>query len=99
MEAIVQTLRRQNVPQNTVVAVFGEGPMSQIMLDAFQHHGLGSRLYLCGVVKKNDVPQAYRAMDIYTFASQSETQGMVLTEAMACGVPVVAIDAPGFEKL
>jgi hypothetical protein len=34
-------------------------------------------------------------MDVFAFASKSETQGMVLTEAMAAGVPVVALDASG----
>jgi glycosyltransferase involved in cell wall biosynthesis len=34
-------------------------------------------------------------MDIFVFASKTETQGMVLTEAMAAGKPVVALEAPG----
>ncbi|MDZ7748580.1 MAG: glycosyltransferase [Halofilum sp. (in: g-proteobacteria)] len=38
---------------------------------------------------------AYAAMDLFAFASQTETQGMVLAEAMAAGVPVVALDGPG----
>ena len=37
----------------------------------------------------------YHAMDVFVFASQSETQGLVMTEAMAAGIPVVAVDAPG----
>lgn len=38
-------------------------------------------------------------MDVFAFASTSETQGMVLTEAMAAGVPVVALDAPGAREV
>ncbi len=38
-------------------------------------------------------------MDVFAFASQSETQGMVLAEAMAAGVPVVAVDAPGVREM
>jgi glycosyltransferase involved in cell wall biosynthesis len=34
-------------------------------------------------------------MDVFAFASRSETQGMVLAEAMTAGVPVVALEAPG----
>ena len=33
------------------------------------------------------------------FASLSETQGIVLVEAMAAGVPVVAVDAPGVREV
>jgi glycogen synthase len=38
-------------------------------------------------------------MDVFAFASQSETQGLVIAEAMAAGVPVVAVQAPGVEDL
>ena len=42
-----------------------------------------------------DLADAYAAMDVFVFSSQSETQGMVLAEAMAARTPVVALDGPG----
>jgi glycosyltransferase involved in cell wall biosynthesis len=42
---------------------------------------------------------AYNAMGTFAFSSQTETQGLVLAEAMAAGVPVVAIDAPGVREV
>src|SRR5690606_36942405 len=42
---------------------------------------------------------AYAAMDVFAFSSQSETQGMVLAEAMAAGTPAVALDAPGSREI
>jgi glycosyltransferase involved in cell wall biosynthesis len=41
----------------------------------------------------------YAAMDIFVFASQSETQGLVLAEAMAASVPVVALSATGVDDV
>jgi len=38
-------------------------------------------------------------MDCFVFASQSETQGLVLAEAMATGTPVVALDGPGVREI
>jgi hypothetical protein len=38
-------------------------------------------------------------MDVFAFSSQSETQGMVLAEAMAAGVPAVALDGPGVREI
>jgi hypothetical protein len=46
-----------------------------------------------------DLADAYHAMDVFAFASHSETQGMVLAEAMTAGVPVVAVDAPGVREV
>jgi glycosyltransferase involved in cell wall biosynthesis len=43
--------------------------------------------------------EAYRAMDIFAFASLSETQGMVIAEAMAAGLPVVALNATGVREV
>jgi hypothetical protein len=38
-------------------------------------------------------------MDVFAFSSQSETQGMVLAEAMAAGVAAVALDGPGVREM
>jgi hypothetical protein len=38
-------------------------------------------------------------MDVFAFASRTETQGMVLAEAMAAGAPVVAVDASGVREV
>lgn len=44
---------------------------------------------------KNRLVQLYQMAHVFVFASQSETQGLVLAEAMAQGTPVVALDGPG----
>jgi glycosyltransferase involved in cell wall biosynthesis len=54
---------------------------------------------LVGSLDGPDLVDAYHAMDVFVFASRSETQGMVLTEAMAAGKPVVALDGPGVREV
>ena len=51
------------------------------------------------MLKGQDLVDCYHAMNIFAFASLSETQGIVLVEAMAAGVPVVAVDAPGVREV
>lgn len=54
---------------------------------------------LTGYVDRDDVLSFLRACELFIFASKTETQGLVLLEAMAMGTPVVAIDATGVHDL
>jgi glycosyltransferase involved in cell wall biosynthesis len=54
---------------------------------------------LTGPLRDAALIAAYHALDVFAFASLTETQGLVLAEAMAAGVPVVALDAPGAREI
>jgi len=75
--------------------VVGSGPAEAEIRDALQPATVSNRWRLAGVLTGQELIDAYHALDVFAFASQSETQGMVVTEAMAAGVPVVALDGPG----
>lgn len=79
--------------------VAGSGPAADDIEQLFTEHGVADRLHRVGQVQGQQLVNAYHAMDVFTFVSQSETQGMVLTEAMAAGVPVVAVDASGVREV
>jgi 1,2-diacylglycerol 3-alpha-glucosyltransferase len=77
----------------------GFGPSEESIKEIMAKEGLTERLHLAGMLKGRDLVNAYHAMDVFVFASQSETQGLVVTEAMAAGIPVVAVDAPGVREV
>ena len=77
----------------------GWGPSRAPLWRAFREAGLAERLYETGVLTHPILASAYQAMDLFAFASKSETQGMVLIEANAAGVPVVALNAPGVREV
>ncbi len=77
----------------------GTGPSEDGIKEIMAKEGVIDRLHLVGLLKGKDLVSAYHAMNVFVFASQSETQGLVLTEAMAAGIPVVAIDAPGVREV
>ena len=79
--------------------VIGTGPSEQAIRDTFARAGIEARLHIVGVRQGQELADALHAMDVFAFASQSETQGMVLTEAMAAGLPVLALDAPGAREV
>lgn len=75
--------------------VLGGGLYGETLLREAAARGVADRVALPGVLDGRSLADGYRAMDVFAFASKSETQGLVLAEAMSCGVPVVGLDAPG----
>jgi glycosyltransferase involved in cell wall biosynthesis len=82
-----------------VFLLVGAGPSQEAIEQIFAEAGMSDRRCMCGVLVKNDLADALNAMSVFAFASKSETQGMVLTEAMSSGLPVVALDAPGVREV
>lgn len=95
-EAVAAQLRRHLDAHFLVV---GSGPSQEEIHRQFERYRLGSRLHLAGTHSGQALVDAFHAMDVFAFASHTETQGMVLTEAMAAGLPVVALDAPGAREV
>jgi len=52
-----------------------------------------------GIVPHEEIKDYYAACDIFLWASKSETQGLVIAEAMYAGVPVVAVRASGAQDM
>ena len=75
--------------------ILGDGPQREALESYAQEVGLGEQVIFTGLVPFEDVPAYLKAGDIFCFASTTETQGLVTMEALAAGLPVVAVDATG----
>ncbi len=95
-QAVAVVLQRRPDARFLVV---GSGPSEQAIEETVAEAGAADRLHLAGVRSGQALVDAFHAMDVFAFASHSETQGMVLTEAMAAGLPTVALDAPGAREV
>ena len=73
----------------------GDGPGEDDLRKMARELGIGDRVVFCGAVPHSEVPHYAAAADLFVFSSVTETQGLVLIEAMAAGTPVVAVEAPG----
>jgi len=56
--------------------------------------GIDRQVICAGALPKEDTQKIYGATDAFVFASQTETQGLVIGEAMLAGTPVVALYSP-----
>jgi glycosyltransferase involved in cell wall biosynthesis len=90
--------------------VAGTVPRARLVLaghgteaDALQRHArrlaVGDRIVFLGVRPHETLVECYRAADLFVFASETETQGLVLAEAAACGVPAVTVSGPGCDEV
>jgi glycosyltransferase involved in cell wall biosynthesis len=77
------------------VALVGDGPARSDLAQAFQ----GSQATLTGPMSGIELAAAFASADVFTFPSTTDTLGLVLLEAMASGLPVVAARTPGAEEL
>ena len=59
----------------------------------------GARIHFYGGMGREALPAFYRAADVFVFASETETQGLVLAEAHASGLPAVAVRASGVDEV
>jgi glycosyltransferase involved in cell wall biosynthesis len=73
----------------------GGGPAEAALRDRVAQPDLAGRAALTGRLPRLEGLALLRGADLFAFASRTETQGLVLAEALACGLPVVAIDGPG----
>jgi glycosyltransferase involved in cell wall biosynthesis len=80
---------------NAWFLVVGEGESEEEVRQLMREAGVSDRLVMVGSLSGEAVADAYAAMDLFGFASRTETQGIVLIESLSAGVPILGIDAPG----
>ena len=81
--------------KNTRLWLVGDGPYREELLAIASKYGIGDKVKFVGSVPRVSVDKYYAAADLFTFASVTETQGLVLNEAMQYGVPAIAVDGGG----
>jgi glycosyltransferase involved in cell wall biosynthesis len=68
---------------------------ARALSDRIEYAGLADRFVLGGPLHGNELDAAYRSADVLVVPSRAETYGMVVTEALAHGVPVIATATGG----
>ncbi|HLS88839.1 MAG TPA: glycosyltransferase [Sphingobacteriaceae bacterium] len=90
LDAFALAARRE---AQACLILVGDGPLREALTEKAAALGLAERVRFAGVQPPEAMPDFYKAADVFAFPSRSETQGLVLVEAMAAGLPVAAVDA------
>lgn len=86
---------RQSLP-DVLLVIAGEGPARASLERTVSKRKLANNVRFVGYLeRRTELPGCYCAADAFVFASKTETQGLVLLEAMALGVPVVGLAEMG----
>lgn len=86
---------RHSIP-DVLLIIAGEGPAEAKLRKTVEGLNLGANVLFVGYLERaTELPACYCAGNAFVFASRTETQGLVLLEAMALGVPVVSTAVMG----
>jgi glycosyltransferase involved in cell wall biosynthesis len=85
---------------NVLFTIAGEGPALPGLRSAAAAAGLQGHVLFVGYLdRRGPLLDCYRAADVFVFASRTETQGLVLLESLALGVPVVSTAVLGTKEV
>jgi len=75
--------------------VIGGGPSEPELLERAARPDLAGSVQFTGGLPRTEALARLAGADLFVFASRTETQGLVLAEALAAGLPALAVDGPG----
>ncbi|HUW65395.1 MAG TPA: glycosyltransferase family 4 protein [Spirochaetia bacterium] len=78
---------------DALLVLIGSGPEEDAMKKMTRQMGIEDRVVFTGLLPYEDVYRCYAGADVFVFSSLTETQGLVIGEAQAAGLPVVAVQA------
>ena len=84
-----------NLLPETHLVLVGGGPEEQELKKTIAEMNITDKVTFTGTLSKPDVINCYFGADLFVFSSVTETQGLVIVEAKAGGLPVVAVNAFG----
>ncbi len=95
LRAFRQIIDKWKEPKKLKLLFAGDGSDRANLENCAKELKLTGNVIFAGYVERTKLVDYYKAADLFVFASKTETQGIVMTEAMAAGLPVVAVGAMG----
>ena len=85
--------------ENSKFIIVGDGAAKKNLKKLTHKLDVYKDVFFTGLIKKEEIISLFQASDVFIFSSLTETQGIVVIEAMTSGLPVVAIKSNGIEDI
>jgi glycosyltransferase involved in cell wall biosynthesis len=95
VNAFIQAARRH---RQLRLLLLGEGSQRSLFEKWLDGAGLSGRVHFAGRITRDELPEYYRAANLYLSASHSDGSSVSLLEAMACGLPALVSNIPGNQE-
>jgi phosphatidylinositol alpha 1,6-mannosyltransferase len=94
VDLVIRAAASALTDRNAHLVVIGDGTEKDNLINMCHEQGIGTRSHFPGFVDREQVlPDIFRLASVFVTASEIETQGLVLLEAAACGLPIIAVAA------
>lgn len=93
IEVVISAMRivAEKYPKATL-SIVGHGPATEKLKRLVKKYRIKNNVRFLGFIRREKLPKIYRKHDVFVTASEMETQGIVLIEAMSCGLPVIGVN-------
>lgn len=83
----------------TILEIYGKGEQLNELMELARKEKVDRQVFFRGYIANDKVPDALHGMDVFVCGSKRESFGVSAIEAMACGLPVIATNASGFQEV
>jgi 1,2-diacylglycerol 3-alpha-glucosyltransferase len=95
LEVLLASFAKVTQRINANLVLVGDGPLRDVLKEEAESLGIRDRTHFIGIVPPDMMTHVYAGASLFMFTSLTDTQGLVLVEAKAAGLPAVAVGALG----
>ncbi len=99
LSTLLRAFAKVSAATSASLVLVGDGPRRKALEEEARSLGIADRTFFLGTVAPDKMPSVYAGGSIFMFTSLTDTQGLVLVEAKAAGLPSVAVGALGVKDM
>ncbi|HVT00704.1 MAG TPA: glycosyltransferase [Patescibacteria group bacterium] len=96
VDFLIRSFREVAKRSDAHLVIVGEGRDRKKLEALVKKLDLEKRVHFTGLINNSEIQKVYKDATVFVFASTTETQGLIIPEALASGVPVVVVDDPAY---